>query len=36
MPEAKSYFYTDEPLLYVNNESQESLQILLECKKRYK
>ena len=32
IPEAKNYFFTDEPLVYVNNESQESLQILLECK----
>ena len=33
MPDAKDYFYTDDPLLFVDNESQEHLQILLECKK---
>ena len=33
MPEAKDYLYTDDPLLFVNNDNQKSLQILLECKK---
>ena len=33
MPKARDYFYTDDPLLFLNNDSQESLQILLECKK---
>ena len=33
MPKALDYFYTDEPLLFVNNESQESLQMLLQCTK---
>ena len=32
MPKALDYFYSDDPTLFVNNESQESLQILLECK----
>ena len=31
MPEAKDYLYTDDPLLFVNNNNQGSLQILLEC-----
>ena len=34
MPKALDYIYTDDPLLFVNNESQESLQILLECYKK--
>ena len=31
MPEAKDYLYTDDPWLFVNNNNQGSLQILLEC-----
>ena len=32
LPEAKNYFYTDNPLLFVNSDSHDSLQILLKCK----
>ena len=28
---AKGYFYTDEPSLFVNSESQDKLQVLFEC-----
>ena len=33
MPEAKDYCYTDDPSVFVNTESQRSLQMLLKCDK---
>ena len=33
MPEAKEYFYVDNPMLFVNSESPDQLRILLQCGK---
>ena len=31
MPKAKDYFYTDEPMLFVDEENQDNLRVLLGC-----